>query len=109
MRVFEGMKKVAGSATLWALGHTADSVPPRHQVDEFAVELPFGRAAAAVPASLQIPPSPGRLSFRVILDIQIATQMDFGVAATFERFDSAKRFQILYHILVEFAKVKPSL
>lgn len=79
------MKKIAGSAALWTFAHATDSVPPGHQIDEFAIEL-----LASVPTSLQVPPSFGRLSFRIILDVQITTQMNFDVAATLERFDSAK-------------------
>jgi len=87
MRISEGMKKIAGFATLRTLGHSTDSFSPGRQIDKFTVELFVG-----VRVSFQMSPSPRRLSFRVVFDVQIATQMEFSVATTLERFNFTKRF-----------------
>lgn len=83
VRIFKGVKKVAEFTALRTFEYAADGASPGYHVDELAVEL-----LAAIPTSLQLPPSSSRLPLRVILNVQIAAQVNLHIAATLEGFNS---------------------
>lgn len=85
VRISKGVKKIAEFSALRTLGYATNGASPGCQVDELAIEL-----LAAVPASLQIPPSPGRFSLRVIFNVQVTAQMNLHIAATLEDLNPAE-------------------
>lgn len=100
VRIFKGVKKIAEFTTLRTLEYAADGAPPGYHVDELAVEL-----FTAVPTSLQIPTSSSRLSLRVILNVQIAAQMNFHITTTLEGLNPPERFQFAYYVLEKLVEV----
>lgn len=85
VRIFKGMKEIAEFTAFRTLEYAADGASPGYHVDEFAVEL-----LAAIPTSLQIPPSSSSLSLRVILNVQIAAQVNLHITATLEGLNPAE-------------------